>query len=236
MPMQLFFSNIKEGNIFIFDENESKHIIRVLRHKKGDLIDVTDGRGKMYSAAIISDDPRRCMASVTGNPAAVDKHDYYLHIAIAPTKNHDRLEWFVEKSVELGIDEITVVICEHSERKKIRTDRLQKVMLSAMKQSHKAHLTKINKAVAFSDFVNNEFNGNKYIAHLDKAKKTASLQTACERNTDAMILIGPEGDFSSEEINTAVENHFVPVSLGNSRLRTETAGLAACCWVYFSNQ
>lgn len=190
----------------------------------------------MYSASIISDDPRRCRASVTGQPISVDRHKYYLHIAIAPTKNHDRLEWFVEKSVEMGIDEITPLICEHSERKRIRIDRLQKVMLSAMKQSYKAHLTKINKAATFSDFISNEFDGNKYIAHLDKARHTGSLQKACERNTNTLILIGPEGDFSGEEISTAVRNHFVPVSLGNSRLRTETAGLAACCLVYFSNQ
>ncbi len=236
MSMQLFFSNIKEGNIFTLDESESKHIIRVLRHKSGDMINITDGKGKMYSACIISDDPRKCRASVTGTPVSVDRHNYYLHIALAPTKNHDRLEWFVEKSVEMGIDEITPVICEHSERKRVRIDRLQKVMLSAMKQSYKAHLTKINKAATFRDFIGNEFDGNKIIAYLDKAGNTTSLQTACKRNTSALILIGPEGDFSVEEISAAVENHFLPVSLGNSRLRTETAGLAACCWVYFLNQ
>lgn len=234
--MQLFFSNIKEDNIFTFDENESKHIIKVLRHKKGDLINVTAGRGKIYSASIISDDPRRCRASVTGTPVPVERHDYYLHIAIAPTKNHDRLEWFVEKSVEMGIDEITPVICEHSERKKVRIDRLQKVMLSAMKQSYKAHITKINTAVAYSDLINNEFGGNKYIAHLDSGKKTESPGTAFEKNKNILILIGPEGDFSREEIIQALENDFTPISLGNSRLRTETAGVAACCGVYFANQ
>ncbi len=236
MNMQLFFSNIKEDNVFTFDENESKHIIKVLRHKKGDLIYVTDGRGEMYSATIISDDPRKCRASVSGTPVSIDRHNYYLHIAIAPTKNHDRLEWFVEKSVEMGIDEITPVICEHSERKRVRIDRLQRVMLSAMKQSYKVHLTKINKAVYVRDLIRNEFDGNKYIAYLDKTGNTASLQAACKRNTNALILIGPEGDFSREEINTALENDFTPISLGNSRLRTETAGIAACCAVYFANQ
>ena len=234
--MQLFYSNKLNDNLFTFDEIESKHIITVLRHKIGDNIHVTDGSGNMYRARIINENPLQCLASVTGTMPSFNKQNYYLHIAIAPTKNAERMEWFVEKTVELGIDEISLVICEHSERKRINKVRLEKIAISAMKQSFKTHITKINDIIYFDDFIKTRFDGKKLIAHLDNKHATESLALNYSRSENALILIGPEGDFSRKEINTAVENNYIPVSLGNSRLRTETAGITACCWVYYTNQ
>ncbi|MEA1887304.1 MAG: 16S rRNA (uracil(1498)-N(3))-methyltransferase [Bacteroidota bacterium] len=211
-------------------------LIRVLRHVKGDIIHVTDGSGNMYRAEIIDDNPRHSLAKITGTMPSIKKHNYYLHIAIAPTKNQDRLEWFVEKAVELGIDEISPLICEHSERKRIKKERLHKIAISAMKQSFKTHITKINDIIYFPDLIQTSLEGKKLIAHIDSGKETESLAVNYSRNENALILIGPEGDFSKEEIKLALENNFIPVSLGNSRLRTETAGIAACCQVYFLNQ
>ena len=232
--MQLFFSNNLKDKLFTFDENESKHIITVLRHKIGDCIHVTDGTGVMYTAKIISEDTRHCIAAITGTLSSFKKHNYYLHIAIAPTKNADRMEWFVEKTVELGIDEISPIICEHSERRRINKERLEKIAVSAMKQSYKTHITKINDIIYFNDFIKRGFDGKKLIACLDGKKGNLDVNYSKSENT--LILIGPEGDFSREEIHTAIENNYAPVSLGNSRLRTETAGITACCWVYYINQ
>lgn len=234
--MQLFYSDILTGEVFTFDENESKHIIKVLRHKQGDVIHVTDGAGKLYKAGIVNDDPRKCMAEIKAVIPSFNKHNYYLHIAVAPTKNADRMEWFVEKSVELGIDEITPLICKHSERRRINTSRLRRVMLSAMKQSFKVHATKINEAVFFTDLITNTFEGKKYIAHLDSRNMPELLSSDYSGGENSLILIGPEGDFSDEEVNMAIDNNFISVSLGNSRLRTETAGITACCWIYLKNQ
>ena len=236
--MQLFYSNNKKSAIFTFDEIESRHIIKVLRHKNGDKINVTDGSGSIYEAAIIDDNHRQCMAEVTMRMPSFKKHDYYLHIAIAPTKNQDRLEWFVEKAVEMGIDEISPLICEHSERKKINKERLQKIALSAMKQSVKTHITRINDIEVFKDFVGKHFDGKKFIPYIsgEGEKANSRVSDTYSKNENALFLIGPEGDFSNEEIILAVKNNFLPISLGNSRLRTETAGLTACCFVYLINQ
>ncbi|MDT8401522.1 MAG: 16S rRNA (uracil(1498)-N(3))-methyltransferase [Bacteroidales bacterium] len=234
--MQLFYSHKLEAGIFTFDENESKHIIKVLRHRTGDTIYVTNGKGAIYRTGIISADPLQCKAEVTGTMSSFNKHDYYLHIAIAPTKNSDRMEWFVEKAVELGIDEISPLVCEHSERRKINKERLQKITVSAMKQSFKSHLTKINDIVSFADFIKIEFNGKKFIAHLDSEIRNNSLAANYLKGENVLFLIGPEGDFSREEVNQAIRNDYLPTSLGRSRLRTETAGLTACCWVYYINQ
>ncbi|MFO7850999.1 MAG: 16S rRNA (uracil(1498)-N(3))-methyltransferase [Bacteroidota bacterium] len=233
--MQLFYSNTLNGNQFIFDENESKHIIKVLRHKSGDTIHITNGSGKIYKARIIDDKPRQCIAQITSTISSIKKHDYYLHIAIAPTKNQERLECFVEKAVEMGIDEISPLICEHSERKRIKKERLDKIAISAMKQSCKAHITRINDIISFPDLIKSDFDGKKLIASLGIGEETESLAVNYSSKENALILIGPEGDFSTEEIRLALENNFIPVNLGKSRLRTETAGIAACCWVYYLN-
>jgi 16S rRNA (uracil1498-N3)-methyltransferase len=236
--MQLFYSNNRRSGIFTFDETESRHIIRVLRHETGDSIKVTDGMGSIYEATIIDGNFRQCKAEITGKIPSYRKHDYYLHIAIAPTKNQDRLEWFVEKAVEMGIDEISPLLCEHSERKKINLERLQKIALSAMKQSIKTHITRVNDIEDFKDFVTRPFDGKKFIAHISGGaeEKNSRLADVYFKNDKALFLIGPEGDFSMEEISLAVQNNFLPISLGSSRLRTETAGLTACCSVYMINQ
>lgn len=236
MYMQLFYSNNLKNGQLTFDENESKHIIKVLRYKTGKIIHVTDGSGNMYTARIINDSPHQVIASVTGTVSSIIKHNYYLHIAIAPTKNQERMEWFVEKTVELGIDEISFLICEHSERNKINQERLGKIALAAMKQSFKTITTKINEPVSYNDFIGTRFNGNKYIAYFDREQSIKSMAKNYNKGENALILIGPEGDFSKKEILLAAENEFIPVSLGNSRLRTETAGITACCWIYSANQ
>ncbi len=234
--MKLFYTNTRQNNTLIFDRNESGHIIRVLRFKTGDLINVTDGKGAIFTAKITDDNPGRCIAEIIKTETPQSGKGHYLHIAIAPTKNSDRIEWFVEKAVEMGIDEITPVICEHSERKKINTERLRRIMVSAIKQSVKPDITRINDALAFSDLVCSDFNGKKFIAYLDTESGNALLKDVCNRNEKTLIIIGPEGDFSKDEIEYAKQNNFIPVSLGGSRLRTETAGLAACCLIYWTNQ
>jgi len=234
--MQLFFSDNLKDNLFTFEENESKHIISVLRHKTGDIVNVTDGSGIMFRARIINENPRQCKAVITGTMPSMKKHSYYLHIAISPTKNADRMEWFVEKTVELGIDEISPIICEHSERRRINKERLHKIAVSAMKQSLKTHITRINDIMHFNDFIRKGFEGKKLIAYVDSNKDNKSLALNYTKSENALILIGPEGDFSTREISMAIEQNYIPVSLGSSRLRTETAGIAACCWVYYTNQ
>lgn len=236
--MQLFYSNIRHSGIFTFDEIESRHIVKVLRQKTGDTINVTDGSGSIYEAAIIDDNHRQCKAEIIRTMPSWKKHDYYLHIAIAPTKNQDRMEWFVEKAVEMGIDEISPLVCEHSERRKINRERLRKIALSAMKQSLKTHITKINDIQVFRDFVIKPFDGKKFIPYVSGEEEETNSRVADVyfRNENALFLIGPEGDFSKDEISLAVKNNFLPISLGSSRLRTETAGITACCFVYLINQ
>ena len=236
--MQLFYSNNRNSGIFTFDEIESRHIVKVLRQRTGDTINVTDGSGSIYEAAIIDDNHRQCKAEIIRTMPSYRKHDYYLHIAIAPTKNQERMEWFVEKAVEMGIDEISPLVCEHSERRKINRERLRKIALSAMKQSLKTHITKINDIQVLRDFVEKPFDGKKFIPYVSGEEEEANsrVNDVYFRNENALFLIGPEGDFSKDEISLAVKNNFLPVSLGSSRLRTETAGITACCFVYLINQ
>jgi 16S rRNA (uracil1498-N3)-methyltransferase len=156
-------------------------------------------------------------------------------LAVAPTKMNERYEWFLEKATEIGIQEITPIICEHSERKVIKTDRFQKILESAMKQSLHYYLPKLNEPIAYKDFIKKEFNGQKFIAHCEETDKK-SLKNELEVCEDVTILIGPEGDFSIKEIQLAIESSFIPVSLGNTRLRTETAAIVACHSVVFKNE
>ncbi|MBS0011322.1 MAG: 16S rRNA (uracil(1498)-N(3))-methyltransferase [Bacteroidales bacterium] len=234
--MQLYYSADLNDKIFVFDARESKHIIRVMRHHSGDMIHVTDGKGNIFRAKIINEDASRCMAEITEPLPSFDRHNYYLHIALAPPKNPVRMEWFVEKTVEVGIDEITPLICHNSERKKINGERLHRIALAAMKQSLKLYATRINESIHFDNLIKEDFEGRKYIACLDSESKTQSLAGTYAKGENALILIGPEGDFTTDEMNRARDNDYLPVSLGNSRLRTETAGITACCWIYFANQ
>lgn len=226
--MQLFYAkNIIENSAFL-DETESTHCVRVLRKKKGDIINLTDGKGHFYQGKISQDNPKQCILQITETTVSAPKHPYNLHVAIAPTKNIDRFEWFVEKAVEIGVDIITPLICHYSERKKLRSDRIEKIIISAMKQSIKGFLPKFNETISIQEFVLQGFNNSlKCIAHLEKQKKTELIKLDRDGN-DYVIIIGPEGDFHPDEIKLAIANGFIPISLGNSRLRTETAGVAVC--------
>jgi 16S rRNA (uracil1498-N3)-methyltransferase len=224
--MQLFYAPDLGGDHHTLDEQESKHVIRVLRKQTGDTIILTDGRGKCYTGELINDDPRRCELRIIDISEGTGKRNYHLNIAIAPTKNINRFEWFLEKATEIGIDEITPMICQRSERKVIKAERLNKVITSAMKQSLKAYHPVLHQAKNFAELISREFEGQKFIAYVE-AGEHPLLQSSYTAGADVIILIGPEGDFSPEEIQQAKENGFQTVSLGESRLRTETAGLVA---------
>ena len=222
--MQLFYIQNPESEIILSAE-ESKHATKVLRKKEGDILNFTDGKGIFYTAEITVADARKCRLKIVSTEQKAKQHNYHLHIAIAPTKNMDRFEWFLEKATEIGIDEITPIICSRSERKVIKTERGNRILLSAMKQSLKYHLPKLNEAISLTDFLKSNVDGAKYIAHCEKSDKLELRKENAEEKT--LILIGPEGDFSSTEIEMALKNQFKAVSLGTSRLRTETAGIVA---------
>jgi len=232
--MYLFYSPDISSDKYVLPEAESKHCIKVLRLKTGDIIHLTDGMGKLCETRIIDDNIKKCTLEIIRVQKEVGKRNYKIHIAIAPTKNISRFEWFLEKATEIGIDEITPVICELSERKVIKTERLNKVITSAMKQSLKTYHPKLNKAIKNIDFIKNNFKGNKFIAYCsDEYRDT--LKDIYQKGTNALILIGPEGDFSEEEVKKAINTGYTPVSLGESRLRTETAALVACFTVNLMN-
>jgi len=234
--MQLFFNpNISENdNSFSFDKDESRHIAKVLRKKLGDILHITNGKGWLFTAEITLAEQKNCIVSITSKTFQ-SKRNYNLHLAVAPTKMNDRYEWFLEKATEIGIETITPIICEHSERKVVKIERFEKIIQSAMKQSLQCYLPKLNAPIAFKDFINQQFKGQTFIAHCEKTDKM-SLKTQLIKATDCTILIGPEGDFSVKEIEMALQRNFIPVTLGKTRLRTETAGIAACHSVAFTNE
>jgi len=220
-----------EHKAFILNEEESKHAIRVLRLSAGQQIQLVDGNGGHYTAVITDAHPKRTVLEISEVSMAHGKRPYYLHVAIAPTKNIDRVEWFLEKATEVGVDEITPIICDHSERTAVKPDRLRKVVVAAMKQSQRAYLPKVNPAVSFADFVKAEIPGKQFIAHCGGGDKQ-SLSHSLKPGESVVVLIGPEGDFSPAEIDTATRKGFVPITFGRARLRTETAALMACVEVY----
>lgn len=223
--MRVFYQPTIEKHPFL-SMDDSKHAIKVLRLKRGDKIEIVDGKGKYFEAEIIDPDPKKCHVKIIDEGVHHPKL-FYIHIAIAPTKNIDRIEWFVEKSVEFGIDEITFLKCDNSERDHLRLDRIEKKVINAMKQSRAGYLPKINDVINFSDFVRSgELPDDKFIAYISKSN-TPLIKYAVPARSYC-ILIGPEGDFSKNEIDKANKNGFTPVSLGNTRMRTETAGIAAC--------
>ncbi|WP_298480528.1 16S rRNA (uracil(1498)-N(3))-methyltransferase [uncultured Maribacter sp.] len=234
--MQLFYNpNLSEQTSeFTFSEEESKHIVRVLRKKELDTLSITNGKGLLFAAEITLANAKRCNAKVIALEKKHKKKNW-LHIAVAPTKNNDRYEWFLEKATEIGVDEITPIICDHSERKIIKQERLEKVIQSAMKQSLQCYLPKFNSAISYKDFIKKEHQGLLFIAHCEKAEKV-ELKRRAAADKDITILIGPEGDFSTTEIKKAYNSNFLPVSLGENRLRTETAALVACTTVAMINQ
>lgn len=232
--MCLFYAPDIEQNA-VLPEEESGHAIRVLRLKEGDEILLTNGKGSFFRAIIVIAHPKKCVLTVSEQWKQESLWPFHLHIAVAPTKHMDRMEWFVEKATEIGIDAITCLNCRLSERREIKTARLEKILISVMKQSQKALLPDLSGMTAFDDFVKRSFDGRKFIAHCEAGEKPL-LKHLYHPAENAVILIGPEGDFSLDEIKIAIQQGFEPISLGKSRLRTETAALAACQTIHVLNQ
>jgi len=234
--MQIFYVPDINGSNCVLDSNESRHAIRVLRMIRGDKIKLIDGNGNLYEGLISDPDPGCCKITITGVTRNFEKRNYRLHIAISPLKNNDRFEWFVEKSVEIGIDEITPVICRTTEKPGIKSERINNIIIAAMKQSLKAYRTILNDPVSYEDFINSDLEGLKMIAHCNPCYERVKINEIYENNSNAVILIGPEGDFSVEELEMAFKTGFKSIHFGPSRLRTETAGIAACHSIYFINE
>jgi 16S rRNA (uracil1498-N3)-methyltransferase len=233
--MHIFYTPDIKSDIFELNEEESKHCIKVLRLEAGTMLHLVDGIGGFYDAIIEDPHPKRTKLKILKKIEEFAKRNHYLHIAIAPTKNIERIEWFLEKATEIGIDEITPIICDRSERKEVKTERLNKVISSAVKQSIKAYHPKLNEAIRFNDLIAKNTNTQKFIAHcMDSGKVTLKEQLIA--NGNYLIIIGPEGDFTLQEIETALKHDFSPISLGESRLRTETAALEACFEINFLNR
>jgi 16S rRNA (uracil1498-N3)-methyltransferase len=232
--MHLFYSPVISGTIHILPKDESRHCIKVLRLKTGEKVHLTDGLGNLYETVIIDDNFEKCELKIKNIISEFGKRNFNLHLAVAPTKNIHRFEWLLEKTTEIGIDIITP-ICEHSERKSLHNDRQNKVITSAMKQSLKAYHPILNDFSSFQKFIQQDFFSQKFIAYISETYKD-SLKYLYRPGENAIIMIGPEGDFSGKEIEHAMKKGFIPVSLGPSRLRTETAALAACLTINLMNQ
>ena len=235
--MELFYSYETDGKLCRLDAEESGHCVRVLRHRAGDEIHVIDGLGTMFRCRLVDDNPRGAEAEVLEAFPGWGGHPYRLTVACCPTKNNDRYEWFVEKATEVGVDRIVPVIGERSERKVYKTDRAARIALSATKQSLKACIPEICEPLSVKDFICQSEPGLKLIAYcFEGDTKRISIQEALQAydGSDITVLIGPEGDFSPEEARLAVEHGYIPVHLGSSRLRTETAAVIAATAVYLA--
>lgn len=233
--MHLFYTPDIKATIYQLSEEESKHCTRVLRLKIGDKVNLIDGKGGFYLAEIINDHPKRTELHIIEAQQDYAKRNHHLHIAVAPTKNIDRFEWFLEKATEIGIDEITPIICDRSERKEVKTDRSNKIITTAIKQSLKAYHPLLNQQTTFKDFISSAKANVKYIAHCQDNSKLG-IKDSFKKHQQYLVLIGPEGDFSSVEIEMALQSGFVPITLGESRLRTETAALQACFEINYLNR
>lgn len=255
--MQLFYTPDITSNTYSLNEEESRHCLKVLRLQKGDIVHLTNGKGTLYKAQISHIDKSSCEVDVIETIEEYGKRNHYLHIAIAATKNSDRFEWFLEKATEIGIDEITPLICERSVKEKLRVERLNKIITSAVKQSVKAYYPKLNEASPLAPLLRRGDGCLKLIAHCHSnepvfIKKiiSDSLSNLNDGNvlqkTNSsplgrlggafLVLIGPEGDFTPNEVELALQNEFIPISLGKSRLRTETAGVYACSVINSLNE
>ena len=238
--MELFYSQDIEGGTCRLDHDESGHCIKVLRHRCGDEISVIDGRGTLYRCRIVSDSHKEVVAQVIDSVQDWGGHPYRLHLAVCPTKNNDRYEWFAEKACEMGFDELSPVIGDHSERRILKTQRVEKILISASKQSLKAAVPVVNEPVSVKEFIaaNASQESLKLIAYCfdDERVPRRSIKEvlAGYDGTDVIVMIGPEGDFSHEEAELALQAGFIPVHLGASRLRTETAAVTAAAAVYFT--
>lgn len=226
--MHLFYTPDISGTEYTLSEEESKHAVRVLRLEAGETVRLVDGKGGLYNAIVTDPNPKRCRVNITKTVSEFGKKPYRIHIAVAPTKNLDRLEWFIEKAVEIGIDEISFLKCARSERKELKLDRLEKIAVSAMKQSLKAYLPKLHELTPYKTFLAGlPTDSTAYIAHLEEGNRQ-DLKHIDTSGKSFCVLIGPEGDFTPEEIEMALAKGVKPVTLGESRLRTETAALVAC--------
>ncbi|MBR5782363.1 MAG: 16S rRNA (uracil(1498)-N(3))-methyltransferase [Bacteroidales bacterium] len=233
--MNVFYLPDAQIGIISFPEEESKHIVKVLRMKEGDCFCVTNGNGSLFDAELIDAHPKRAMADLSNQRNGYDIRDFKLSIAIAPTKLNERTEWFLEKATEIGIDEVKLFASYHSERRVANVERFKKIVVSAMKQSVKSKMPVIEEMVPFDKLVKQDFEGQKFIAWIDDDVKE-QLCDLYKKGENVVVLIGPEGDFSKEEVVLAKENGFIPVSLGEARLRTETAAIVACHTIQLINQ
>jgi len=235
--MHLFYTPNITDNIYILNEQESKHCVKVLRLNEGEKINLVDGIGNFYLAEIITAHQKRCKIKVLKKTSNYNKRNYNLTIAIAPTKSNDRLEWFCEKATEIGIDKIIPIISFNSERRIVKPERFNKTIISAVKQSYKAYCPVFTELTKFKDLVTQDFDGKKFIAHCNSAVKKFEILKECyNKSENALVLIGPEGDFSTDEVQLALENGFSEISLGDFRLRTETAGLVSVITISLLNQ
>ncbi len=227
--MSLFYVPDLQVDSTSLNTEESHHAVKVLRHQRGDQIQITNGQGRFFWAEITEAHPKHCGIRIS-KTETVPPRDYYIHMALSPTKSIDRTEWFVEKAVELGVDEISFLLCEHSERKHLKLERLERIAISAMKQSLQAYLPKLHELVKFQDFIQQSLPQDfKFIAYVNE--QNPALKQIASPKASYCLLIGPEGDFSPSEIDLALNNHFKAVSLGSNRYRTETAGIIACHWL-----
>ncbi|GHV67090.1 ribosomal RNA small subunit methyltransferase E [Bacteroidia bacterium] len=233
--MYLFYTPQISGDLYVLPAGEARHCVRILRLSVGDVLTLTDGKGGFYEGEITESSERECLVRVLKKQEEYGKRGFRVHIAVAPTRHTDRMDWLLEKCVEIGIDEVTLFTTEHSVRRTLKLERLEKVMIAAMKQSLKAYLPTLNPIVDFRTFIDSCGDGQKFIAHCHSGEKKR-LHEVYIKGEDALILIGPEGDFSETEIELAVKAGFVPISLGDSRLRTETAGVVACHSVNLLNE
>lgn len=233
--MQLFYQPElhKTSTACVFGEEESRHIVRVLRRKEGDELKVTNGKGLIFTGTVTECSLKHCKLTILDYTKTV-RLMHRLHLAVAPTKNIERYEWFLEKATEIGVNEITPLICEHSERKIIKKQRLEKVVQAAMKQSLRSYLPKLHEMTPFEDFVQQDLPKRRFITHCQEGEK-ADFKRRLEPDKKIVVLVGPEGDFSEREINLAESHGFLPTSLGEYRLRTETAAILTCATVAILN-
>lgn len=233
--MYLFYTDKIDGEWAVLDETEARHCVQVLRMKEGDAIQFVDGKGNWYTGRLATLHKKECRVSIEQREVQVPATTVDLHLAVAPTKNIDRFEWFLEKATEMGISQVTPLLCKRSERKRIRPERLERILVAAMKQSLKAQLPILHPLQELSDFLAAVKGEQKLIAHCIPGEKKL-LKDIYTPGKSVCILIGPEGDFSEEEVQAAVEQGFEPISLGKARLRTETAAMVACHSINFMNQ
>lgn len=221
--MNLFYNPRIEGDTFDLEEQESKHAVRVLRMGSGDMVILVDGKGGWYEGTVEESHPKKCRIKIHSHTPDYQPLPYSLHLAISPTKSMERFEWFLEKATEIGITEITPLLCHRTERKQVNSGRLERIIISAMKQSLKAFKPLLNEPERITDFLSRDHSGTLGIAHCVASDRTGI--TDMEFSDRNILMVGPEGDFTGEEINMAIKAGYKPFHLGNSRLRTETAGV-----------